>query len=461
MTLYWKYVAGSDNDWNNVLNWFTDAAATVQADYVPWITNHYTGYDLALATGVIGSPTIMLNSGESIGDGFAITGSCGFDIKQRGTIYAGTYVGFVYVDFSGVIQGGSYYRVDVYNCGVFNNGTVGFGGFGAIYVWDGGDGGGIVTGGTFNGSFYVGGATNTVSGGLLAGSVNLTNAVVTGVVCTGTISGTGSIDGDVSEATITPSDLLYVNGYNGSGFDVNGHPATWPLGYDVNGYDVNGYDVNGFDVNGYNQYGYNSLGFNESGEFSQDLQNPYTGWDAGTSAYYLGGYLCHGLDQNGNGWNTDTSSYWFVGWDSGATYYWNYSTQTYQVYGSDSELNYYWNWSTYLVGGSDSGLIYCWDGDSYQVSGSDSGLNYYFDGYYFYLRGVQTVLDANGTGYDSGIYYEAGVETAWSSLTKSGEDVTATIDGTSITLTYGAFSFTKTVPELAGGSSDILGAGLL
>jgi len=53
------------------------------------------------------------------------------------------------------------------------------------------------------------------------------------------------------------------------------------------------------------------------------------------------------------------------------------------------------------------------------------------------------------------------VETAWSSLTKSGEDVTATIDGTSITLTYGAFSFTKTVPELAGGSSDILGAGLL
>lgn len=108
--LYWKNAA-EDQKWDNVLNWFTDAAATTQASAIPWVAdNVYKTYDLRYATGEssgCGNGDYNLTIGSTL---FTITGTCYLDLTNMtySFIKGGNYAGsFSYIN-EVAISGGSF-----------------------------------------------------------------------------------------------------------------------------------------------------------------------------------------------------------------------------------------------------------------------------------------------------------------------------------------------------------------
>jgi hypothetical protein len=115
--LYWKNVS-CDNAWENVLNWFTDAAATVQATSVPWLQDDdYKGYNLALSNDAVADGSRPALGGYNLGPtdtSWEITGTFsgdGFN-NNYGSIYGGTFSGDGFNN-NGSINGGIWanYRV--------------------------------------------------------------------------------------------------------------------------------------------------------------------------------------------------------------------------------------------------------------------------------------------------------------------------------------------------------------
>lgn len=125
--LYWKNVSTA-GEWGNVLNWFTDAAATVQASEVPWTqSGPYDGFDLEYATGEVGSVT----NDTFIGSGFTITGTCRLNVVNNGYLLAGTYSGNVTNNgnlsspiFTGAVTNNGWINSGTYS-GTLINGTNG------------------------------------------------------------------------------------------------------------------------------------------------------------------------------------------------------------------------------------------------------------------------------------------------------------------------------------------------
>ena len=183
-TLYWKNITTA-NEWENILNWFTDAAATIPALSVPWTQDDaYKGYDLTLATGETGAPNI----GENIGNGFVITGTCdiaGINNNSGGYIIGGTFSGTGFNNSNGgYIIGGIFFGTG------FTNGDGGYiiGGifFGTGFTNTNGNGGYII-GGIFFGTGFNN-SNGVIYGGIFFGTgFNNSN----GVICGGIFSGTG------------------------------------------------------------------------------------------------------------------------------------------------------------------------------------------------------------------------------------------------------------------------------
>lgn len=255
-TLYWKNAAG-DGTWENPLNWFTNAAGTTPATAAPWVyiydpeteaeSSAYNDYDLTLATGETGSPTIgndvqvfgmpyaiaticdinnvtnngNISDGTFSGDGFINAGLIsgyvtftGNGFTNNNFIYSGTFSGDEFTNnsiiYSGTFSGDLFYNYSYIVSGTFsgsgfsNNGTIdggtfsgdGFNNYG--YINGGtfsGDGfisnGGYIYGGTFTGNGFVGVDSNII-GGTFTGS-GFTNLY--GTISDGTFSGSGFFNG--------------------------------------------------------------------------------------------------------------------------------------------------------------------------------------------------------------------------------------------------------------------------
>ena len=180
-TLYFKDVVynGGLAPWGEVGNWFTNTAATVQAVDIPWVSdNLYKTYDLALATGVVVTPTAGEDLGSgSFGNGFSITGSCGisfiagFDAGEgqgQLLIYSGTFnqpvTGFTLEIHGGTFQSTVTSSGNTYIYGGTFNGPVNNAGM-------------QITGGVFNGAFTQ---VNNLVGGTFNGTFTRVSGNVTG-----------------------------------------------------------------------------------------------------------------------------------------------------------------------------------------------------------------------------------------------------------------------------------------
>lgn len=152
--LYFKAV--SSYAWENVLNWFTDADTTTQADNAPWCNGDstYLGYDLTVATGETRHPEIRvdilaeatgtcdisgiysyraINGGTFSGSGFTNDGTInggtfsgsGF-CNSMGSIYEGTFTGSGFSNYS-TIYGGTFTGSGFVNYGYYYTGWDGTG----------------------------------------------------------------------------------------------------------------------------------------------------------------------------------------------------------------------------------------------------------------------------------------------------------------------------------------------
>ena len=119
-TLYWKNISG-DRAWENVVNWFVDINATIQALNAPWVDNvdvNYLTYNLTTAAGETSKP-IMSVSRTPISFGANATGSADFVgskpggppasswFTTYGTINGGTYTGD-YILIRGRVNAGKF-----------------------------------------------------------------------------------------------------------------------------------------------------------------------------------------------------------------------------------------------------------------------------------------------------------------------------------------------------------------
>ena len=148
--LYWNGVVGGSvggyADWENPLNWWLDAAATLHAGNYPWNDDapFFLNYDLTPCTTVFNPPYLGTIS-ENYGSG--ATGNCSID----GGYYGG------YVAVNGGIWSGSNWGSD----GTINAGTFS----GDNFSNNDNNGTGPINGGTFSGSGFYNNA-GTISGGI-------------------------------------------------------------------------------------------------------------------------------------------------------------------------------------------------------------------------------------------------------------------------------------------------------
>ena len=192
--LYWS---GSNSDnWDDVLNWWTDASATIQADNAPWTASDttYLDYNLTLATSPVADPII-----NNYGNNYVGNGICDIDNIQNvaGFILSGTFTGDNFTNVTpneSIISGGTFTGSGLQNAGVINGGVFsgsGLENFGAIYA------------GTFTGTSFVN------SNGLIAGGTFSSGAI--------TITQVGS---DTLLAITGGPTLAYPTPASGGGGDV-------------------------------------------------------------------------------------------------------------------------------------------------------------------------------------------------------------------------------------------------
>jgi hypothetical protein len=218
--------ASGDATWENLANWFNPSSdgntygAWNQISNIPWTDNgsggsYYGDWNLVDASSNYG---IAISNSTTVGN--YVTGSCNiFLVACFGAINGGTWNGDNnYANSqaglgSGSINGGTF---NGNNCGTDPDNGVG-------------SGGGHVTGGTWNGSYYNAGVTDggtfngsvenggTINGGLFTAD-GFTNYIY-GPNVTGTINGGTFIGNNVSN----PSGA-YVNGgsFSGNNFQNNG-----------------------------------------------------------------------------------------------------------------------------------------------------------------------------------------------------------------------------------------------
>jgi hypothetical protein len=145
--LYWN--GSNSEEWADVLNWWTDASATIQADNAPWINGetNYIDYNLTLATSSFQNP--LINYGISISG----NGICDLPITNFfGNIVSGTFTGSII----NVNASDSYISGGTFTGAITNNGTITGGTFTGAFSnsW-------LVVGGTFS----SGAITITQNGG--------------------------------------------------------------------------------------------------------------------------------------------------------------------------------------------------------------------------------------------------------------------------------------------------------
>ena len=202
--LYWNGVVVGDvggyADWENPLNWWLDAAATLHAGNYPWNDDapFFLNYDLTPCTTVFNPPYLGTIS-ENYGSG--ATGNCSID----GGYYGG------YVAVNGGIWSGSNWGSD----GTINAGTFS----GDNFSNNDNNGTGPINGGTFSGSgFYNNGS---ILGGAFSGS-GFYNS--TGTILGGTFSGSGFYNnaGTISGGIFIQNALTVTTSGGYTYFAVNG-----------------------------------------------------------------------------------------------------------------------------------------------------------------------------------------------------------------------------------------------
>ena len=211
--LYWNGVVGGSvggyADWENPLNWWLDAAATLHAGNYPWNDDapFFLNYDLTPCTTVF-NPPYLGDISENYGSG--ATGNCSID----GGYYGG------YVAVNGGIWSGSNWGSD----GTINAGTFS----GDNFSNNDNNGTGPINGGTFSGSgFYNNGS---ILGGAFSGS-GFYNS--TGTILGGTFSGSGFYNnaGTISGGIFSGSGFYNNNAIIGGTFIQNAITVTTSGGY--------------------------------------------------------------------------------------------------------------------------------------------------------------------------------------------------------------------------------------
>jgi hypothetical protein len=264
--LYWQD-SGSEA-WEDPLNWWTDAGATIQADNAPWVDGvdaTYLDYNLTLALGATNAPTIGVSIGTDA------TGTCNIaSTTNNGNIYGGTFTGDGFSN-QGNIYGGTF------SGSGFNNGA------GPIY------------GGTFTGDNFIN--YSGINGGTFSGSGFNNNGPIYG----GTFSGSG----------VNNNGPIYGGTFGGEVFTGTGYLSYFgiyfiggsqtPLDSNGNGYNNNdgSYYIGGvattLDINGNGDW--NGSHYQNGGIFTD-------GYDYNNGIYYIGGQGTS-LDSGGNGsWNS-------------------------------------------------------------------------------------------------------------------------------------------------------------
>ena len=218
MTLYFKNVS-TDQAWENILNWFTDAAATTQAANAPWVDtvdSTYLAYDLTSATGETSAPILdVAYAGINIGTGATGTADFAGFTNNYGSIYGGTFSGAGFTN-SGYIYGGTFS-----GDGFTNNSNIYGGTFSGDGFTNNSSFNGNIYGGTFSGAGFTNSNYSNIYGGTFSGA-GFTNNY--GSIYSGTFSGAG----------FTNSGYIYGGTFSGDGFTNSGN---------INGYSLNGYGV--------------------------------------------------------------------------------------------------------------------------------------------------------------------------------------------------------------------------
>jgi len=202
--LYWNGVVVGDvggyADWENPLNWWLDAAATLHAGNYPWNDDapFFLNYDLTPCTTVFNPPYLGTIS-ENYGSG--ATGNCSIDggyyggyVAVNGGIWSGSNWGSDGTINAGTFSGDNFSNNDNNNSGPINGGTFSGSGF---------YNNGSILGGAFSGSGFYN-STGTILGGTFSGSGFYNNA--------GTISGGIFIQNALTVTTSGGYTYFAVNG---------------------------------------------------------------------------------------------------------------------------------------------------------------------------------------------------------------------------------------------------------
>ena len=163
--LYWN--GSNSQNWDDVLNWWTDASATIQADNAPWTASDttYLDYNLTLATSPVADPII-----NNFGNNYGGSGICDIDNIQNlgGNIISGTFTGDDFLNITPAesnISGGTFTGSGLQNAGVINGGVFsgsGLENFGYIYS------------GTFTGTSFVNNNGLILGGTFSSGAITIT-----------------------------------------------------------------------------------------------------------------------------------------------------------------------------------------------------------------------------------------------------------------------------------------------
>jgi len=246
MAIYFKPVV--NNDWYNLGNWFTNAAGTTPALYIPWVQdNPYKNENLEFATGITVSP----NVGGNFGDGFSITGTCnmnlrlgysGFEDYNNVSIFSGTWSGTLIGDteFAAAIYGGTFQStVSVIS---ISGGTF------QVAVSNSNISGGVFQS-TVSGSSISGGTFNSTVSNSNISAGTFQNVVSGGNISGGTFNGSFTQNGNVSGGTFNGS-YTYVSGNVTGGTFNNGlinqfYRNSFPSNFIFGGYNPKALDVLG------------------------------------------------------------------------------------------------------------------------------------------------------------------------------------------------------------------------